>query len=192
MDGKVPASQLPPVAAGVTVVDTTGSSTTSAISQRAATAIDTIAKAAIPKTQLGANNGVATLGTDGKVPATQLPVVAAPVSVVSTEGQSTTSAASQKLATTISAAQNATDIIAKAAIPSSQKGVINGIASLGSDGKVMPSQLPAAVAPSWGGITGSIAAQTDLNATFATKAELGQSVTAEDLNKIRILALAGL
>lgn len=55
---------------------------------------------------------------------------------------------------------------AAAAIPTTQKGAVNGVASLGADGKVTPTQLPAVVPIAWGNITGSIAAQTDLAAMY--------------------------
>lgn len=78
---------------------------------------------------------------------------------------------------------------ATAAIPNTQKGVVNGVATLGADGKVLPAQLPLSVATAWGNITGNIAAQTDLADMYFTIADfnvwaeqVGQALTHSRLN----------
>ena len=65
----------------------------------AITAANNLAAAAIPTTQKGAANGVATLGADSKLTPSQLPPIPAGVEVVNVTGQSTTKAVSQKLFT---------------------------------------------------------------------------------------------
>lgn len=70
----------------------------------------------------------------------------------------------------ITAAQNKAD----AAIPKSEKGAANGVATLDADGKISPLQIPTEQPIAWGNITGSIADQTDLG-TAATK-EVGVGV----------------
>lgn len=53
----------------------------------------------------------------------------------------------------------------------SEKGQANGYASLGADGKVPTAQLPAGQAgAAWGGITGTLSDQTDLNTALSGKA----------------------
>lgn len=51
-----------------------------------------------------------------------------------------------------------------------EMGANNGVATLGSDGKVTPSQLPSATSTNWGGIGGTIADQGDLQAALDAKA----------------------
>lgn len=63
----------------------------------------------------------------------------------------------------------AADNLAKAAIPKSEKGAPNGVATLGADGKVTPTQLPSVTPVAWGNIAGNIAAQTDLSNTYFTQ-----------------------
>ena len=70
----------------------------------------------------------------------------------------------------ITAAQDKAD----AAIPKSEKGEVNGVATLGDDGKVTSTQLPDVTPVAWGNITGDIVDQTDLG-TAATK-EVGVGV----------------
>ena len=117
---------------------------------------------AIPTSQKGAAGGVASLGSDGKVPAGQLPdmdydpagsaqgvqdnlnthtnnksnphgVTAAQAGAVPTTRKINNKALSSDV--TLGAA----DV---GAIPSTQKGTAGGVASLGSDGKVPAGQLP--------------------------------------------------
>jgi len=64
--------------------------------------------------------------------------------------------------TAITAAQSKAD----AAIPKTDKGAANGVATLDVDGKVTPTQLPDVTPVAWGNITGDIAAQTDLSNTY--------------------------
>ena len=61
--------------------------------------------------------------------------------------------------TAIAVAQDKAD----AAIPKAEKGKASGVATLGTDGKVMPTQLPPVTPVAWGNITGNISAQTDLS-----------------------------
>lgn len=59
-----------------------------------------------------------------------------------------------------------------AKLDDSQLGQPNGVASLGSDGKLTSSQAPAPAAVVWGTITGTLSGQTDLDAALALKAPL--------------------
>ncbi|MFJ8394383.1 hypothetical protein [Streptomyces sp. NPDC094144] len=83
---------------------------------------------AIPATAKGVANGVASLGTDGKVPTAQLPTLADPNAVTSVNGQSGPTV-------TLTAAN-------VGALGTSDRGASNGVASLVS-GKVPAAQLPA-------------------------------------------------
>lgn len=83
----------------------------------------------------------------------------------------TVTSTSSTLAATANAVKLANDL-AKAAIPSSQKGAVNGVATLGANGKVTPTQLPAVTPVAWGNITGNIADQLDLSELYYTKAEV--------------------
>lgn len=85
---------------------------------------------AIPTSEKGAVNGVASLDGTGKVPTSQLPTSTAPVTSVNGD---------------IGAVVlDAADV---GAIPTSDKGIANGVASLDATGKVPTSQLPASTAP---------------------------------------------
>ena len=100
---------------------------------------------AIHMDQKGVANGVASLGADGKVPASQLNVSAPADATTTVKGivmleDSVTSTSVTKAATPKNVKQ-AYDL-ANAAIPMSQKSQPNGVASLGADGKVPPAQLP--------------------------------------------------
>lgn len=98
--------------------------------------------AKIETSKAGAANGVATLGADGKVPATQLSISDGSTTtkgIVQLE-DSVTSVSTTKAATSKSV-KTAYDL-ANGAIPSSQKGTTNGVATLGIDGKVPTTQLP--------------------------------------------------
>lgn len=59
-----------------------------------------------------------------------------------------------------------------AKLDDSQLGAPNGVASLDSSGKLTSGQAPAATAPLWGTITGTLATQADLNSALALKAPL--------------------
>ncbi|WP_267716801.1 glycosyl hydrolase family 28-related protein [Streptomyces sp. CoH17] len=117
---------------------------------------------ALPTGSRGATNGVASL-VDGKVPSSQLPPTPpAPVSSVNNKTGSVTLNASDVGALTQSQADvryvkttdipvtsvngetGAVDLSAAdvGAVPSTEKGVANGVATLGEDGKVLSSQLP--------------------------------------------------
>ena len=92
---------------------------------------------AIPEADRGVADGVATLGSDGKVPGAQLPTAA----VTSVNGE------------TGAVSLDAADV---GAIPLSQKGAASGVASLGTDGKVPSGQLPTAPVTSVNGETGAV------------------------------------
>ena len=81
----------------------------------------------------------------------------------------------------ITAAQNKAD----AAIPKSEKGAANGVATLDADGKISPLQIPTEQPIAWGGITGDIADQTDLG-TAATR-NIGEGI--EDVPLVKDLYL---
>lgn len=61
-------------------------------------------------------------------------------------------------------------------IPSSEKGAINGVATLDASGKLTSTQVPV-VTVAWGGITGSIASQTDLSNALNAKLDDSQAGT---------------
>lgn len=108
---------------------------------------------AIPEADRGTANGVATLGSDGKVPGAQLPT--APVTSVNNE--------------TGAVSLDAADV---GAIPASQKGVANGVASLDSGGKVPSAQLPTAPVTSVNGETGAVdLSAADVGALTQTTAD---------------------
>lgn len=62
-------------------------------------------------------------------------------------------------------------------------GEANGIATLGSDGKVPTAQLPAGISATWGSITGTLSAQTDLNSALAGKANTSHTHALTDLTQ---------
>lgn len=64
--------------------------------------------------------------------------------------------------------------LAAAAIPASAAGVANGVATLDSGGKVPSSQLPAGTSATWGAITGTLNAQTDLQSALDAKLDDSQ------------------
>lgn len=57
-----------------------------------------------------------------------------------------------------------------AQVKRTEMGSNNGVATLGSDGKVTPDQLPSAVGVNWGGIGGTMSSQSDLQAALNGKA----------------------
>jgi len=59
-------------------------------------------------------------------------------------------------------------------IPNSQKGAVNGVATLGADGKLTSTQVPT-VTVAWGSITGSLASQTDLTNALNLKLDDSQA-----------------
>ena len=75
LNGAATAADLSSLANRVTIVesDVVDAQTTATNAQTAAGNAQTTANAAIPLTQKGAANGVATLGSDSKIPASQLP-----------------------------------------------------------------------------------------------------------------------
>lgn len=108
-------------------------------------AVKELQQEAINVDQKGVANGVATLGMDGKVPASQLNVQAPADASTTVKGivmleNSATSTSTTKAATPNSV-KTAYDLAA-AAVPTSQKGAPSGVATLGTDGKVPTAQLP--------------------------------------------------
>lgn len=117
----------------------------------------------LDKTAVGAANGAAPLGADSLVPSEFLPAVAV-ASVVSTDitdstavGRSVITSADAAAARTAVGLGNvdntsdsakpvssATQTALDAKVDDSEKGVANGVATLGADGLVPPAQLPAA------------------------------------------------
>ena len=90
---------------------------------------------AIPVNEKGAAGGVASLGSDGKVPSTQLPSLDyIPTSQKGAAGGVASLGADGK----VPGAQ----LPSLDYIPTSQKGAASGVASLGADGKVPSAQLP--------------------------------------------------
>jgi hypothetical protein len=90
---------------------------------------------AVPATEKGAVNGVATLGTDGKVPSSQLPTLADPNAVTSVNGQSGPTV-------TLTAAN-------VGALATSARGAVNGVASLDASGDVPIGQVPNVARNEW-------------------------------------------
>ena len=83
----------------------------------------------------GAANGVASLGSDGKVPGTQLP----PLDYIPTSQKGTANGVASLGS---DGKVPGTQLPPLDYIPTSQKGAANGVASLGADGKVPSAQLP--------------------------------------------------
>lgn len=80
----------------------------------------------------GVANGVASLDGSALVPLAQIPTITAAKVAADVATQ---------------AELDAVSTVANAAIPATQKAAVNGVASLGADGKVPSAQLPAATAP---------------------------------------------
>lgn len=99
--------------------------------------LDAASVGAIPEASRGIADGVASLGSDGKVPTLQLP---APV-VASVNGD------------TGAVVLDSADV---GAIPLTQKGTASGVASLDVTGKVPTAQLPAPAVSSVNGETGTV------------------------------------
>lgn len=104
----------------------------------------------VEKSEKGQPNGVATLGADGKVPQSQLPIDAIQHNSLSDRGVANAHpiSAITDLQTELDTLgdgvlDNASDIADK--IDSSEKGVANGVAELDGSGKVPASQIPAFV-----------------------------------------------
>jgi hypothetical protein len=120
----------------------------------------------------GSANGLASLGSDGKVPSAQLP--AAPV----------TSVNGQTGAVSLSIPTQYTDAMADSRVSAgiaAVKGSANGLASLGSDGKLPTSQLPSLAITS----TSVVSSQS---AMLALSAEEGDVAIRTDNGKTYILA----
>ncbi|MDP3869924.1 hypothetical protein [Phenylobacterium sp.] len=94
-------------------------------------------------TQKGIASGIATLGTDGKVPSAQLPAVATGDFIPTSQKGAVSGVASLgtdgKVPTTQLPAATVGDFV-----PNSARGVASGVATLGTDGKVTTAQLPVA------------------------------------------------
>jgi hypothetical protein len=116
---------------------------------------------------VGAADGVAALGADGKVPAGQLPAAA-----------EITIADVTNLQGALDGKADDADIVAvndelATKVDQASVGAANGVASLGADGKVPAGQLPASTGGStdWGAIGGTLADQADLAAALDAKAD---------------------
>ena len=92
---------------------------------------------AVPVTEKGPKSGVATLDGTGKVPAAQLPAM-------DYDAAGAAAAVDAKLTSHTGNKSNPHGVTATQinAIPTAEKGAVNGVASLGSDGKVPAGQLP--------------------------------------------------
>lgn len=135
--------------------------------------------------QKGAANGLATLGADSKLTASQLPAIGSGQitdnSITNTDlaadikvGSLTTLTTTAK--STVVAAVNEVKSSNDAKIPNSEKGAASGVATLGSDSKLTPSQLPAIGS---GQITDGSITNTDL----ATDVKIGSLTTLKTTNK---------
>lgn len=115
---------------------------------------------AVDEDLLGVADGVATLGSDGKVPGAQLPT--APVTSVNSE--------------TGAVVLDAADV---GAVDSDEKGANNGVATLDNTGKVPSAQLPTAPVTSVNGETGAVTlSAADVGAL--TEAEADDLYMAQD------------
>lgn len=138
----------------------------------------------VTETQVGAANGIAQLGADGKVPTAQLPPASAG-SVNSVNGEIgdvvMTAAKVGAVATTaVGAASGVASLdsgghLVGAQLPAtvvltSQVGAVSGVASLGADGKLTPSQAPAPVVASVNGKTGVVSLVASDVSALATSA----------------------
>lgn len=105
----------------------------------------------------GAAGGLAELDGSGKVPAAQLPSLSA------VWGGITGTLASQTDLNTALGLR----------VLNSEKGAINGVATLGSDGILTLAQRPASAVVSWGGIVGTLSNQADLLSALNGKVSTG-------------------
>ncbi|MCL2748458.1 MAG: hypothetical protein FWE50_00055 [Alphaproteobacteria bacterium] len=141
-DGKVPKAQLPSDIGVQADWDAVSGAAEILNKPTLGTAALSAASDFIAASQKGANSGVASLGSDGTVPKSQLPSdigVQADWNAVSSAAEILNK---PNLGTAALAATS--DFIA-----ASQKGANSGVASLGSDGKVPSSQLPAQAQADW-------------------------------------------
>jgi phage-related tail fiber protein len=130
---------------------------------------------AIPANQKGAANGVASLDGGAKVPTSQLPSASTSAAGIVQLNDTVTSTSTTQAATA-RAVKQAYDL-ANAAIPSSQKGQPNGVATLGPDGKVPASQLNISTSANAITITDSGGYYTSGNVEGALQ-EIGQVLNA--------------
>ncbi|MEV0440949.1 hypothetical protein AB0I84_09180 [Streptomyces spectabilis] len=122
---------------------------------------------ALATTTAGAANGVATLGTDGKVPAAQLPT--STNAVASVNGKTGT------------VVLGASDVNA---VATSAAGAAGGVATLDTSGKVPTAQLPAAS----GGAVASVNGQT--GAVVLAAADVGAAAASHTHTAAQVGALA--
>lgn len=90
----------------------------------------------VPNSVKGIANGVATLDSNGTVPDTQI------ASTIARDSEVTTAINNLSSTLTTSIGNVATDLSTNY-VPNSAKGVANGVATLGSDGKLTSGQIPA-------------------------------------------------
>ena len=153
--GKLPALQLPtndfdPSGAAETVQSNLDDHIADTANPHGVTAAQT---GAIPATDKGASGGVASLDETGKVPAAQLPPMdydpagsasAVDAKLTAHNGDATKHiTAGERTAWNSKAAGNHTHTAAQVgAIPTSEKGTVNGVASLDGNGKIVAAQMP--------------------------------------------------
>lgn len=90
----------------------------------------------VPTSQKGAASGVATLDTNGTIPDTQIPAA------IARDSEVTTAINNLSSTLTTSIGNVATDLSTNY-VPNTAKGTANGVATLGSDGKLTAGQIPA-------------------------------------------------
>ncbi|MEW2581472.1 hypothetical protein [Streptomyces syringium] len=96
---------------------------------------------AVPTTAAGTAGGVATLGADGRVPASQLPPSSGAVQSVNDRTGVVVLGAADVGAAPAAHTHTAAQV---GAVATTARGTANGVASLGADGRVPAAQLPAA------------------------------------------------
>lgn len=106
---------------------------------------------AIPTTEKGAANGVATLGSDGKVPSGQLPEL-------NYDPAGSAAGVQANLTAHVNDKNNPHQVTAAqvGAIPTTEKGAAGGVATLGSDGKLTAAQKPVYTAADVGAATKAV------------------------------------
>jgi hypothetical protein len=90
----------------------------------------------VPNSQKGVASGVATLDTNGTIPDTQIPAA------IARDSEVTTAINNLSSTLTTSIGNVATDLSTNY-VPNTAKGTANGVATLGSDGKLTAGQIPA-------------------------------------------------
>lgn len=164
----------------------------------------------VTSSELGVANGVAQLGSDGKVPNSQLPAVLTG-SVDSVNGQvgnvvltaasvgaldASTKNAPNGVASLDATGRGLASQLPLTAVQTSSLGVPSGVATLGSDGKLTPSQAPSAPVTSVAGKTGTVTlVASDVGALATSARGAANGVASLDSNSqvpsAQIPSLAG-